>query len=512
MNTKLGILAAVTAAAVSGWSQPGVADCGSSGERVASVAFRLHGLGDDCLGVNGGFTGEAGSFAGLSASAGNYLGLGETLKADVQYGVRLRKAQIGFARPFRRDKRWTAGFSVRGQRFHYDQERDASILAFSRDVFQYQSWNPDDLLNYVTRSYGAAGFLQYALAGGLGHVGIAYSYDVTGITPLTPAASETFGNLHYLSGASVNGLSGIRTSKAAISYAYNTVDNAMKPARGMAISARLGIAGLGGDVSTIEPVVDAKWFHRGIWRRHTIATHLNARLLTGYDGKAAPPYDRYYLGGEDEVRGFASWSVSPIEYAPGTAQIPVLNDNGTERTQMGGAPVLATIPINRPVWMGGDTKAVGNVEYRIPLVGPLTLALFTDVGMDRVTFANQLKLSAGAYEGLNAEFPGAGFADHTTAQSGPREFRMSSGVELQVMPPKVPVPVRLYWAYNVLACGYPGAVEVLPGCNNVAPPVVGDRAFYPNYPTFASAMALYGEPKEYQEHRSLLRIAVGFTF
>src|ERR1035441_9069005 len=98
MHLSLGILAAVTVAAVSGWSQTGGADCGSGDERTASMAFRLHGLGDNCLGVNGGFSGDAGSFAGLTASAGNYLGLGETLKAGVQYGVRLRKAQIGFAR------------------------------------------------------------------------------------------------------------------------------------------------------------------------------------------------------------------------------------------------------------------------------------------------------------------------------------------------------------------------------------------------------------------------------
>ena len=37
-------------------------------------------------------------------------------------------------------------------------------------------------------------------------------------------------------------------------------------------------------------------------------------MLTGYGGKVAPPFNRFYIGGEQDIRGFEIWGISPIAY------------------------------------------------------------------------------------------------------------------------------------------------------------------------------------------------------
>jgi outer membrane protein insertion porin family len=214
----------------------------------------------------------------------------------------------------------------------------------------------------------------------------------------------------------------------------------------------LAIAGAGGDVSTIEPAIDLKWFHPGLRGRHVIGIHLHGSMLTGYGGKASPPWDRYYMGGEDEIRGFPSWTVSPIGYLPGAATVPWLNADGSQHVyktfDANGmviyVPATMTIPVYRPVSIGGDTKAVATAEYRIPLFRQLRLALFADAGVDRVSFPSQLRMNYAAVYGLNATlFPATSFTDRLPVQPGSQKIRMSSGVELQIRCPANSWPIKV---------------------------------------------------------------------
>jgi hypothetical protein len=47
-------------------------------------------------------------------------------------------------------------------------------------------------------------------------------------------------------------------------------------------------------------------------------------------------------------------------------------------------------PFDDIVYVGGDTQAIANLEYRIPIVGPITVAPFLDVGNAWVTRRQQL--------------------------------------------------------------------------------------------------------------------------
>ena len=112
------------------------------------------------------------------------------------------------------------------------------------------------------------------------------------------------------------------------------------------------VTGLGGNVNTIEPAIEAVHYHRGILARHVVALHVLGRLLTGYGGVTAPPFDRYYLGGETDLRGFDSWSISPILFVPGTLPVPVLNADGTPRSmQPCSSPAIASsVPTATLAW------------------------------------------------------------------------------------------------------------------------------------------------------------------
>src|ERR1051326_8144130 len=91
---------------------------------------------------------------------------------------------------------------------------------------------------------------------------------------------------------------------------------------------------LGGNVNTISPTIDAKYFHvNPLHKTHVLAFHAMGSMITGYGGKYVPPFSRRFMGGEQDIRGFEIWGITPIAYIPSSASVPVLNSDGTPRTQ-----------------------------------------------------------------------------------------------------------------------------------------------------------------------------------
>jgi outer membrane protein insertion porin family len=209
------------------------------------------------------------------------------------------------------------------------------------------------------------------------------------------------------------------------------------------------------------------------------------------------------MGGENDVRGFEIWTISPIVYLPSdVATIQVYNADGSVRTTKNGTPITMTVPSYQVTFPGGDTSVVGNFEYRIPIVGPVTLALFVDAGIDRLLFPGQLHLNAERLEQLNQEFPGAGFTNQAYIQPGSQQVRTSTGVELQVLMPVVNAPFRVYWAYN------PTRFE-----GTLTAPIVADRSYFPNSTTYNNAISSIGAVLPYSVERSaMFRFTVGRTF
>ena len=91
----------------------------------------------------------------------------------------------------------------------------------------------------------------------------------------------------------------------------------------------------------------------------------------------APPFNRFYMGGENDIRGFDIWGISPMAYVPSEADVHVLEQRRTQRLQKvidERAASLragdAAIPVYQLIFPGGDTQCVTNFEYRIPIFGP----------------------------------------------------------------------------------------------------------------------------------------------
>jgi outer membrane protein insertion porin family len=237
--------------------------------------------------------------------------------------------------------------------------------------------------------------------------------------------------------------------------------------------------------------------------------HATARYITGYTGTTAPPYSRFYMGGENDIRGFDIWGISPFAYIPSQSQVQVLNNDGSPRTQkilnsdgsITQSPVYQQIPIYQFIAPGGDTSVVTNFEYRIPIVGPVMLAYFFDAGIDKLLMPDQLRLNPARIDQLNGLFPEAGFRPQAIVVPDTEKVRTSTGLELQVLMPVVNAPFRIYWAYN------PTIVETI-----LQPPIVADRSYFPNAATFLNAVSQFGQPTPFRERRSTFRFSIGRTF
>ena len=216
-----------------------------------------------------------------------------------------------------------------------------------------------------------------------------------------------------------------------------------------------------------------------------------AKFLTGYDGKTAAPFNRFYIGGENDIRGFQIWGISPVAYVPSSASVTVLNNDGSPRQQRFVDPstgtvsltnVTQTIPSYQLVFPGGDMASWANFEYRIPIVGPVTLAAFFDAGVDRLVRTDQLQLNPGQYRQL--ERASSRKPPSATApwwRPGTQALRSSTGLEFQVLMPVVNAPFRIYFAVN------PNRVD-----ENLVPPIAADRSYFPNAATFNSAVQQFG--------------------
>ena len=267
---------------------------------------------------------------------------------------------------------------------------------------------------------------------------------------------------------------------------------------------------LGANVNMIQPTFDGQYYHPSPrWHKNVLAFHLLATTITGFGGKEAPPFARAFIGGENDVRGFDFFSISPIAYLPSSASIGVLNSNGSPRTQtqlVNGYPMQVGTSLNIPTYQiitpGGDSHAVFNFEYRIPLFGPLTLVPFFDAGVNRILYKNQLTVNPGQVASLNAQFPEAAFtANNVKVAPGTQKIRMSTGIELDVVLPIVQAPFRVYYAWN------PSVVR-----EYLQPPVVLDPSTFPNAATLSNAISSYGTAYPLYEPRGTFRFTIGRTF
>jgi outer membrane protein insertion porin family len=514
---------------------------------TVELLLKVKEKGKNSIGLNGGVSGYSGAFLGLNYSTNNFLGLGETLSLQANLGSISRTFLFGFTQPYFRNRPINIGFQV----FNNKQDYNAAKNYQATTGASLNLSNAEKSLtqNYNVGSDGMNFSVSYPLRRhAFQRVGMTYSLTKSTITAFSTASSTFFQTIAFRSGVQgSNPLAGIINSNVSLTYTYDTVSNPLRPREGKQYSAFVQAAGIWGSVRYVNPVVAYKQFIPMHYLKFSKEGHnvlaLRAQLgyIQGFGGDVAPPNNRFYAGGEQELRGFDVRGATPYGYVPTRVNFQLTNPDGSCVPRDPTNPednqcIQVPLPIYGIASIGGDTDLTTNVEYRIPVVGPFMFSFFDDFGINAAINHGQLTQSPEGFASLTAPLYGCPVYNNGSCQGGipgsqvgfrkdirpvtGTNFvpRMSLGAELSVIMPVINAPFRLYYAYNPLR------LYETPYCNEVnlgqkqlsCSAELITRAMFPpggagDY-TYQEAIGAYGSQNIFREPRKTFRLTVSTTF
>ncbi|MGA2728495.1 MAG: outer membrane protein assembly factor BamA [Terracidiphilus sp.] len=514
---------------------------------TVDLLLKVKEKGKNSIGLNGGVSGLSGAFLGVNYQTNNFLGLGETLSVQGNLGNVSRQFLFGFSQPYVRNRPINVGFQI----FNNKQDFNAAknYQASTGQAANLSAAQQSLTQNYNQASTGLNFSVSYPLKRhAFQRLGFTYSLTKSTISAFSTASQTFFQTISFRSGIQgTNALAGIISSSASFSYTYNTINNPLRPRTGKEYTAVFQVAGLYGNVRYISPLLAYKSFRSMHYLTPSATGHnvlgLRAQLgyVQGFGGDVAPPQNRFYTGGESDLRGFDIRGATPYGYVPTRVTVQLTNPDGTCVPRDPTNPQLnqciqVPIPVYGIASIGGDTSLTANAEYRIPIAGPVTFSLFDDFGLDVATNRGQLKQSPEGFASLTAPLYGCPVYNNGACQGGipgsqvgfQKDIRpvagtnlvprMSLGGELGVIMPVVNAPFRLYYAYNPLR------LYERPYCNDV---VLGGKVqscsaelitrdmFPPGGAgdfTYAQAIQAYGAQNLFREPRKTFRLTVSTTF
>jgi outer membrane protein insertion porin family len=493
-------------------------------DATVDILLKVREKGKNSIGLTGGVSGLYGGFIGVNYTTNNLFGKGESLTLAVSVGQYQKNYTLSFTQPYLLDKPLQFSWTVYHSSYNYNQEQQLQVQNGGQNINLPASYQAL-LQNYTQTSTGFSTSLSYPLKRSFKRVGITYSFDDSTLQTYSAASTLYFEALAFRGLSGPNSLTGIQTSKIVPNFSFNRIDNPQRPHSGQSLFIATEIAGIGGNTHYFKPVVEWKKFRPMNKGRNTLGFRVQGSWISGYAGDVAPPFDRFYMGGDQDLRGFDIRAVSPVTLFPTAITIPLQNPDGTTVPLDPSNPRRGTwnvtIPVNQIIFPGGDTSWVANLEYRVPIVGPVTLAPFVDMGMDFITNDSQLRIADQQVITLNATNYGCPYLNLNYSCAGTSRFpisgnlqpvsgtnyqpRMSTGLELQVVLPVVNAPFRIYYAYNPMRL------------DQTVPPVSPiTRSMFPagaagDY-TYANAAALYNPGYLIREPRKTFRFTVATTF
>ena len=514
---------------------------------TVDLLLKVREKGKNSIGLNGGVSGLSGAFLGVNYQTNNFLGLGETLSLQGNIGNVSRQFLFGFSQPYVRNRPVNLGFQVFNNKTDFNAAKNyqsttgqsVNLTAAQQSLTQ----------NYNQSATGLTFSTSYALKRhAFQRVGFTYSLTKSTITAFSTASQTFFQTISFRSGIQgANALAGIVNSSASFSYIFNTINNPLRPRSGKEYTAVFQVAGLAGNVRYISPLVAYKRFmpmHYLIPSpngRNVLGLRAQLGYVQGFGGDVAPPNNRFYSGGEGELRGFDVRGATPYGYVPNRTTVQLTNPDGTCVPRDPNNPQLnQCIQVPLPVYgiasIGGDTNLITNAEYRIPIAGPVMISAFDDFGIDVALNKGQLKQSPEGFASLTAPLYGCPVFNNGACQGGipgsevgfvknirpitGTNFvpRMSTGAEISVIMPVINAPFRLYYAYNplrlyetpycndVLLGGNKGSCSAALITRDLFPP--GGAGDY----TYQEALQAYGSRYLIREPRKTFRLTVSTTF
>ncbi|MEH2485660.1 outer membrane protein assembly factor BamA [Bradyrhizobium sp. AZCC 2230] len=318
---------------------------GSSSDRVVLIVdLEEKSTGD--FSVSGGYSTTDGALAEVSVSERNLLGRGLFAKASVTYGQYARGYSLSFVEPYLLDYRVALGldFYQRTQLSNNYISYGTKTLGFSPrlgfslredltlqlrySVYQQEITLPSYLAN-CNNVVGSSAF----------NPSPAFTNATTGVDP---SLSGNFGC--YSDGeASLpvrKELANGKTLTSALGYTltYNTLDNNKNPTDGLLIDFRQDFAGVGGDVSYLKTVADAKYY-QSLVSDLVGLVHLQGGILNKIGSTDLRMLDHFQMG-PNLVRGFAPNGIGPRD----------LNPFGTQDALGGTKYWGASLELQMPFW------------------------------------------------------------------------------------------------------------------------------------------------------------------
>jgi outer membrane protein insertion porin family len=319
---------------------------GSSSDRVVLIVdLEEKSTGD--FSVSGGYSTTDGALAEVSISERNLLGRGLFAKASVTYGQYARGYSLSFVEPYLLDYR----------------------VALGLDLYQRQQLS-NSYISYGTKTLGFSPRLGFSLREDLS-LQLRYSIyqqeitlpsylancnNVLGSSAFNPspafAASQTppidltsTGGLGCYSDGEASlpvrkELAGGKTLTSALGYTltYNTLDNNKNPTDGLLVDFRQDFAGVGGDVTYLKSVVDAKYY-APLVSDIVGLVHLQGGMLNKIGNNDIRMLDQFQMG-PNLVRGFAPNGIGPRD----------LNPFGTQDALGGTKYWGASFELQMPFW------------------------------------------------------------------------------------------------------------------------------------------------------------------
>jgi len=319
---------------------------GSSSDRVVLIVdLEEKSTGD--FSISGGYSTTDGALAEVSVSERNLLGRGLFAKASVTYGQYARGYSLSFVEPYLLDYR----------------------VALGLDLYQRQQLS-NSFISYGTKTLGFSPRLGFSLREDLS-LQLRYSIyqqqitlpsaladcnNVLGSSAFNPspafAATQTppidltsTGGLGCYANAEASlpvrkELANGKTLTSALGYTltYNTLDNNKNPTDGLLIDFRQDFAGVGGDVSYLKTVADAKYY-QSLVSDVVGLVHLQGGILNKVGSTDLRMLDHFQMG-PNLVRGFAPNGIGPRD----------LNPFGTQDALGGTKYWGASLELQMPFW------------------------------------------------------------------------------------------------------------------------------------------------------------------
>jgi outer membrane protein insertion porin family len=276
----------------------------------------------------------------------NLFGRGQSLALNLQFSGIRQLAQIRFVEPYLFGSTWSSSvelYKILQQRQDFNRDSTGGNLTLGHPL----SFISDDLRLYATYRLEHVAITP-ATGGVFGTGGTGLNYRIFVFLPLR--------NLFN---------SGL-TSSLRLALSWDTRNNRLFPTRGVyaTVSTEISDSTIGSNNNFMRNELNFR-VYRPIWGPFVAKLNTQWGLITSRDGRGVPIYERYFLGGILDTRGFPLQSLGP--------RLGIANSFRD--------PTFETVQPRGAVF-GGNLEFYYNFEIEFPIIESVGIkgVLFHDAG------------------------------------------------------------------------------------------------------------------------------------